>query len=102
STETSTSEIIGVTGRGAECGRKSGVGRRRVLPQPPPLERPPELDEVRRLAQARAGALLEAVQAVAQRVRVHVQRPRGLLDAHALVEPRAQRGLELGAYAAEV
>src|ERR687892_311592 len=44
------------------------------------LERPPQLDEVARVAQRRAG---------------------GLLDALLLVEPRAQRRLELGPEPAE-
>ena len=65
------------------------------------LERPPELDEVGRAAQVGARRLLEAAQAVAQRVGVHVQGAGGLLDAHPAVEPRAQRRLELVAEAAE-
>src|SRR5688500_19721383 len=69
--------------------------------EPAAFERPPELDQVARIAQRGPGHLLEATQAVAERVRVHVQHPRGLLDAHLLVEPRAQRRVELDAHAAE-
>jgi hypothetical protein len=43
----------------------------------------------------------EAAQAVAERVRVHVERPRSVVHPHPVVEPRAQRRLELGAEATE-
>src|SRR5215213_7689023 len=69
--------------------------------QPPALERPPQLHETARIAQRGARHLLEAAQPVPERVRVHVQHARGLLDAHLLVEPRSQRRVELGPHAPE-
>src|SRR5215208_7582193 len=69
--------------------------------EPAALQRPPELDELARVAQRGAGHLLESAEAMAEGVRVHVQHPRRLVDAHLLVEPGAQRGVQLGAHPAE-
>src|SRR4051794_26398618 len=57
---------------------------------PPALERPPQLDQHAWIAQRRSGRLLEATEAMAKCVRVHVQHARGLVDAHLLIEPGAQ------------
>src|SRR3954464_6159748 len=72
-------------------------GQARLRLQPPALERPPELDQDPGVAQRRLRGLLEPAQPVPQRVRVHVQGARGVLDALALIEVRAQRRLQLGA-----
>src|SRR6478752_3521226 len=92
----SPTSVPGPTGP-ARCDSALGA----VRGQAAMLERPPELDEPARVAQGRRGRGLEAAETVAQRVRVHVQRLRGVLDAHLVVEPGAQRRLELRAQPAE-
>ena len=86
------------TTRGRSRGRGRGWSR---TPELSPFQSPPQLDDVGRAPQVGARRLLEAPQAVPERVGMDVQRLGRLLDPHLLLEPHAQGVLELGAEPAE-
>src|SRR4051794_28592448 len=73
------------------CGRS---GKSRCLRDPAPLQRPPDLHHVLGAAKIRVRHLLEAVEAVAERVRVDDQGAGALLDPHAAREVLPDAALE--------
>src|SRR5205823_10512317 len=79
----------------------SRAWRLRSLRDPAPLQRPPHLDDVLGPAQVRARDLLEALEPVAERVRMDDQRAGAVVDAHAVREVLAQRPLQRPAEVAE-